>query len=1316
MTGFLIFLVFTLRLHRKLKPVEPFKVRIPWPPLTTLLALLSTSLTPLMVSVISAAELSEENVSSLQSIAPHVHLTKLIYESNDTVGATVKYISPRHRKSSSKELLLFATTTGDLERVSLKDLQGEPTRSTINSIPLHVGSALKTQSQFNGILEVAPGDVILAMAGYSTSNVGFPLPKMVSCDFALIYDPAFSASKAAVNADIALQKDESDSKVYGESLATIALTDSGGYSVGQIALNEVLFAPRNRDELDEFLKLTGGRVVPRRYQGASAWFTIQLNPPSGIEHYLPQLRDITGDGTTLLSSGREGLALYAYALQMRLEGFQVAINPRFYTAGDAGCREDMGDDAFNGEKLSNSFDDPVFGLREAWAYLAMWDKDGGAADPIRVAFLDEGFDPNNDWRGYSDGLVHECDVATGATGSGEAIGPPTVGGSYFEDLNWHGTGVLSIASGMLNNGWGTVGTGGEVVLPMLYEFNQSAYANQISDTIKLAVDDGADIVNLSAGFPCRFLWILGPDNVCTAGARAAFLAKLGAKLLVFCSWPYTPAHTTIELKALCAALMSQPILTTAVVEVAFAGLLLYVETRGDMEDAVDYAKTNGVPVVSISGNTLDWDDLPKTLQGLVTEEELDNTDIDEWEIIPGVIPDVICAASVDDRDSTKYYANVDFYGDSVDIWAPIYSSFYAPSNDNVVIASPAQYDTGFSGTSAAAPYVTGVIADMMAVNPSLCPHKATSKSLIVDTISTILEKTTYTPGVADATSGRVVLPLSSDVTVSVDVATNMDVRDNLINPHAAILSAAAGVIPDAESLGLDVDNGHQTDGETRSVGFGDDVGDEPSAAVTLDSHDTPPYASISDEIHFIWPEPPSGVAITDVDCFRWVAPRTGDTSKKYRQKIHMLVPDYPKSLPWLSYWHGGRSTSTTGLLSYDFYTPWLTEASEFYFSLSTPQFTDTPYVLETDSYEEGTLPVADAFDTPPISNDTEATPADISAAATWTQLTGGFPAEWFEQEAWLLEASKLSLHSASDVDWYQFTAPAAPLLTACGEPCDPMLWIEVQPPDPNIQVAIYDPVTFNIIKRGRGSERLALLCNQFGGIALSKTPLLLKIQSSAGTIHEYNIVMRLSVPIDNLCCCWYKIVSANFETESPVHVDPKCGSTPIPRLVDWALGSRVLYKLDGQTRAMLVSQKVAGEFWVSAFLGHDTDFTGHDQQLRMDLFGIQNCYWIAGSMTKNGVKQVIYEPDTGPPPVAGYDVGDLDLYIQHLEPGSYCLVLSNYDDGDEVDLVFGATSVSDKSVTVENMHTGTGTPEVTIGPTVNGTSFTVDTKFVIPDR
>lgn len=193
---------------------------------------------------------------------------------------------------------------------------------------------------------------------------------------------------------------------------------------------------------------------------------------------------------------------------------------------------------------------------------------------------------------------------------------------------------------------------------------------------------------------------------------------------------------------------------------------------------------------------------------------------------------------------------------------------------------------------------------------------------ITGNIDDILKISAYYPGVPD-TYGNAILPLSDEVEASDEVADQMDVRDNMINPYTAWQKAAINAIPNVESLGFDTDNGFETiDGD---ADYGDDIPDISNPVLPLIWDGTGPGPTVTDEIHFIWPSPreehPGYVPYDiDIDFFRWTPPENPEEDEMYRQHIVVKVPDYPKFLPWLTLTHGRHNGIVDGAQSFTFVT------------------------------------------------------------------------------------------------------------------------------------------------------------------------------------------------------------------------------------------------------------------------------------------------------------------------------------------------------------------------------------------------------------
>ena len=223
--------------------------------------------------------------------------------------------------------------------------------------------------------------------------------------------------------------------------------------------------------------------------------------------------------------------------------------------------------------------------------------------------------------------------------------------------------------------------------------------------------------------------------------------------------------------------------------VCYATILLG-DLRDPMEEAIAFASENGVPFVASAGNVLSRSSLPEILRDLI---DVDNAVADDWNFVPAVLPKAIAAGAVGDN---WPFANIHFYGPSVDIWAPIRSTHFSPPTIDAVTGSDQQTLKSFGGTSAAAPYTAGLIAAMQAVNPELNRHNPAltpaQRAAIVDRVTALLRDNAWTnqelidmapPDQADA------------------VAAAAAQRRNMINPLRTISAAGAGVIPDLAALG-----------------------------------------------------------------------------------------------------------------------------------------------------------------------------------------------------------------------------------------------------------------------------------------------------------------------------------------------------------------------------------------------------------------------------------------------------------------------------------------------------------------------------------
>ena len=133
--------------------------------------------------------------------------------------------------------------------------------------------------------------------------------------------------------------------------------------------------------------------------------------------------------------------------------------------------------------------------------------------------------------------------------------------------------------------------------------------------MELAVEDGADIINISASYPCRILTVLGPFRHCAEGDRAALIAALSG-LIAASSATICAAGPIIDafLPGLGGFLCGSSVVAATTAVTALMNALALSSAIGDprqpMERGVAVAKAAGVPIIGSAGNQgADWSSL-----------------------------------------------------------------------------------------------------------------------------------------------------------------------------------------------------------------------------------------------------------------------------------------------------------------------------------------------------------------------------------------------------------------------------------------------------------------------------------------------------------------------------------------------------------------------------------------------------------------------------------------------------------------------------------------------------------------------------------
>ncbi|MDX2014638.1 MAG: S8 family serine peptidase [Myxococcaceae bacterium] len=716
--------------------------------------------------------------------APEVTVTmdSLFYAAGTPVGAVVDFGA---LPAPPAVALFFSSTDSlDVERVVLERGAGNTFRLT-TGLPTRALTPGAPATPNDGTLELHPGDSFYALYFVDAAQLPGLEVGLVS-DVAFLDGPARPETPTRVDAALALTPDEASAR---RPIATLLRKNELPL---QFAAKELIATPVDQRELDRVLSLTQGRIVdqqPVGLEGTQTAYLLEVPTDRVTPERLSRMRHFLGEPGELAVSRAEGLGLYGLVLLARLEGLHVTINPRLQgqaapTTVEGGPLNDnmkalgrAGDTTpcLPGADAGNPC---IRNVPALWTYLALMDRD---TQRVRVGVLDYGFAPNADFRRDADGGFRECDMTSAPMrcGPGAATAAPNAG-AFGGERVWHGTGSVTAIGGVVNDGFGGAGTGGQVAVPMMYRYDNLGFVFGIGRGVRQAVDDGASVINISAGYPCNVAVNVGPDlDLCTPLGRATICGvvsagALGAAALV-CSLPLPDFGISCAVATGGAA--------TAVS--ACVGALQTNFALGDPRDAmrsgIVYAQSRGVPVVVSAGNAYSSSVLPEVIRDYVN---LSDRTTNRWGVVPAMFPEVIAVGAVDPS-----LDNDQFYGPRVDVWAPNRTRYLRPMGD-VDPAAPTVFDD-FSGTSDASPYTAGVVAAMQAVNPALNPQtpglSAAERRVLTERVRAILRETSWT-------NAQLVRFGYRDQPVE---------RPRLINPLAAVKLAGRGVRPDLLALGYD---------------------------------------------------------------------------------------------------------------------------------------------------------------------------------------------------------------------------------------------------------------------------------------------------------------------------------------------------------------------------------------------------------------------------------------------------------------------------------------------------------------------------------
>ncbi|MCC6335641.1 MAG: S8 family serine peptidase [Myxococcales bacterium] len=726
-----------------------------------------------------------------------VELSAFFFADGDVAKVTVD-LGGRPAPAQVGDVVLVASESHDVERLALTRRTDGRYESTAG-VPVRASQA--SGAVQDGTLTLPAGGAFVAFFGVDTTQPGYEdLEATAYSDLAVLEGARPGAPASRVEPGLALTTDEEPLPAGARPVGTIFRVGDGPGAGAplQLATHQLVLFHDGDAELNRFLAASGGTLVSTEEVDSGFASLVEVDPSSLTPARLAVVRALAGESGELLASRADAAAIYGLALAFRLDGFVVSVNPRLQYHSAPRLAEPeastvtatmqlRGTAAETASCLPGSSARPCTTTVPAlWTYLDLMELD---SQRVKVAVLDMGFAPTADFRAGADGGIDQCDF-TGRSmrcGPGVALGPPTVGASLVGPRVWHGTGVVTALGGVVDNGFGSAGVGGQLAVPMLYKYDLAAYAFEMGGGIRQALRQGAQVINISAGYPCTVVTSVGPDfDICSEAGRLGICGVVTAiahtAAAAFCTSPL--AAIPIVGQAVCGGLITAAVIATN----ACLSTLALGNVRSTMASAVNAATASGVPVVASAGNALPREAFPDVIRDYVN---LSERRTEAWGIIPATLPGVLAIGAAEGPG----LESVHFIGARVDVWAPSGSSFVSPDD-----ASPGMTVIDeVNATSGAAPFVAGTVAAMQAANPSLDPSRATAaeRATAVSRVRELLVSTAH-----------------SNATLAARGFTDDAQRRNVLDPLAAVLAAARGAQPDLGALGYDTTlNFSEADGD-----------------------------------------------------------------------------------------------------------------------------------------------------------------------------------------------------------------------------------------------------------------------------------------------------------------------------------------------------------------------------------------------------------------------------------------------------------------------------------------------------------------------
>ena len=310
--------------------------------------------------------------------------------------------------------------------------------------------------------------------------------------------------------------------------------------IDSYVLNEIVFDPEDDDDLEDFLDEYGGTVMrdgvtrlPGGDLGASGideidhgFYLIHVDPLTSTLNDLVLNMNAAGIAGRMTFSS-EAAARIA-ALQLREEGAVADYVMQFFQSSfehpDNGANTFLDASTWDYYMQDSNPNQPgeqglSTGVSRAWDYMKYQNfppQGGGVFEPSYVAIVDGGFrldettgvplDGNVDYF-YTGAAPRQSDATNSDNRAGGDNPMECSGGN---PCPYHGNDAFSACCARPKNGYGSAGSGSDVVFPILIKVDPSMWV--IAEGIRYAALWAADVVSLSLGGDCATLCGIAPDT------------------------------------------------------------------------------------------------------------------------------------------------------------------------------------------------------------------------------------------------------------------------------------------------------------------------------------------------------------------------------------------------------------------------------------------------------------------------------------------------------------------------------------------------------------------------------------------------------------------------------------------------------------------------------------------------------------------------------------------------------------------------------------------------------------------------------------